>query len=78
MLYAWTEFMVQLDSASTDLWVFPNGTNIQTTNTTTLRDELSYGTGTVSGVLQFAEVQLGSYNIPSQGQGSLRFHTLCH
>ena len=63
-----TVFTVQLDTGSTDFWVFPNGTSLQTTNTTNLNNSLTYGTGTVSGVLEFAEVQLGSYTVPSQGE----------
>lgn len=62
------EFAVQLDTGSSDLWVYANTTQISLTNTTALSGGIVYGSGNCSGTIDFAEVKIGPYTIPSQGE----------
>ncbi|GJE94323.1 acid protease [Phanerochaete sordida] len=60
------DFTVQLDSGSSDLWVYaPNG-GIQITNDSHISGGIEYVKGVVSGTIQFAELKFGEYTIPSQ------------
>jgi hypothetical protein len=59
-------FPIQLDTGSSDVWVktpfpleFMNATNIST--------NLTFGIGEVSGSIAFADMSLGSHEVPSQG-----------
>ena len=71
-----TEFTVQLDTGSSDLWIYAPGNSIKVLNDSHLSANLTYGTGSVDGPIQFAEVKIGEYTIPSQGEFclALLFH----
>lgn len=62
-----TDFRVELDTGSSDLWVYPNATPVQLTNSTNLNATLTYAQGEMSGTILFATVEFGGYTIPSQG-----------
>ena len=66
------DFVVLLDTGSTDLWVDTSGRNVKFTNTTDLVTGVVFGSGQVSGNITFAEVKLGEYTIPSQGMSAAR------
>lgn len=57
---------MQLDSGSTDLWV-QSPVALKLTNDSGLVTGVKYGTGEISGPIQFAELKIGEYTIPSQG-----------
>lgn len=57
---------MQLDSGSTDLWV-KSPVPLKIVNDSGLATGIRYGVGTVSGPIQFAELKIGEYTIPSQG-----------
>lgn len=66
--YASLEFTVALDSGSSDLWVMPDPDKpLKISNSTGLYLPLTYGKGVANGTLEFAELKLGNYTIPSQG-----------
>lgn len=58
-------FTVQLDSGSSDLWVNTDKP-LKIVNDSGIVAQISYGVGFVEGPIQFAELQLGEYTIPSQ------------
>ncbi|KAI0633781.1 acid protease [Trametes polyzona] len=60
------EFTVLIDTGSTDLWINPRGRTIALTNTTHLPVNEAYGRGFIQGTLQFAELRVGEYVVPSQ------------
>ncbi|RPD63822.1 acid protease [Lentinus tigrinus ALCF2SS1-6] len=60
------KFIVNLDTGSTDLWVYAPGKEIKFTNTTDLHAQLHYGVGEVNGTIKFAEVQIGDFTIKNQ------------
>ncbi|KAI0778821.1 hypothetical protein BD413DRAFT_119199 [Trametes elegans] len=61
------DFMVQIDTGSSDLWVNAKGRGeIKTTNQTDLIAKGECGSGSVEGPELFAELRLGEYTIPSQ------------
>ena len=63
-----TDFTVLLDTGSTDLWVDTTGRTVQLTNTTDLEVTIGYGKGGVVGNIDFAELMIGDFTIPSQGK----------
>ena len=73
-----SEFTVQLDTGSTDLWVDGRGRNIKATNTTGIPGNVSYAGGEVSGVISFAELKVGEYTVSSQGWSCLKHTDLNH
>lgn len=62
-----TAFRVIVDTGSTDLWLDLQGLDIPLTNTTDLIVDTQYAIGEVKGNVLFAELRLGPYVIPSQG-----------
>ncbi|OSD03925.1 acid protease [Trametes coccinea BRFM310] len=61
-----TSFLVQLDTGSSDLWLNLNGQDIDLVATSNIPAQIQYGSGGVSGNVQFADVQLGDLVIESQ------------
>ncbi|KAH9912981.1 aspartic peptidase domain-containing protein [Epithele typhae] len=59
-------FIVQLDTGSSDLWLNTTGRNVQFTNTTDLNITESYGKGSASGWLSFADMTIGDFSVPNQ------------
>ncbi|PIL34121.1 hypothetical protein GSI_03832 [Ganoderma sinense ZZ0214-1] len=59
-------FTVQLDTGSSDLWLYTGGRPVQLTNTTDLVTAEGYGKGEVQGTIEFAQLQIGDYTIESQ------------
>lgn len=62
------DFTVLLDTGSTDLWVNSKGLELLFANTTDLTIAEDYERGQVQGTLQFAELKVGDYVVPSQGE----------
>lgn len=60
------QFSVQLDTGSSDLWVFAPNANLKISNDSHLSANITYGSGSVEGPIQFAELKVGEYTIPSQ------------
>ena len=56
-----------MDTGSTDLWVDVRGRNVALTNSTNVTAEERYGEGSAAGTINFAELRVGDYVIPSQG-----------
>lgn len=61
------DFTVILDSGSSDLWVYAPNTTLKTTNSSGVSTNITYGKGFVAGEIQFAELKVGEYTVPSQG-----------
>lgn len=62
-------FSVTIDTGSSDLWVLKPGTNATTTNTTDVDVDVNYGDGSgFSGVVAFANLSIGQFTVPSQGE----------
>ncbi|KAI0824072.1 aspartic peptidase domain-containing protein [Trametes gibbosa] len=59
-------FTVMFDTGSTDLWINSQNLELMLTNTTDLAITEVYGIGQVDGTLQFAELKIGDYVVPSQ------------
>ncbi|KDQ61382.1 hypothetical protein JAAARDRAFT_203912 [Jaapia argillacea MUCL 33604] len=57
--------IVGIDSGSSDVWVYPPS-KLQLTNRTSIHGILSYGEGFVQGFIDFAELKIGPYTVPSQ------------
>ncbi|TFK50938.1 acid protease [Heliocybe sulcata] len=61
------DVLVQLDTGSSDLWIYSPDRQPKLTNTTSINNvNLTYGIGSVAGRLDFAEVEIGPYTVPSQ------------
>ncbi|EJF60415.1 acid protease [Dichomitus squalens LYAD-421 SS1] len=60
------EFTVVLDTGSTDLWVDVRDRNIKLTNSTNITAEEGYALGSAAGTINFAELRVGDYLVPSQ------------
>ncbi|KAI0356203.1 acid protease [Trametes cingulata] len=60
------EFIVLLDTGSSDLYLNTTGRNVRYTNTTDVVAVEKYGKGSATGNIAFAELRLGPYVIPSQ------------
>ncbi|THH16671.1 hypothetical protein EW146_g4001 [Bondarzewia mesenterica] len=60
------ELMVQIDTGSTDLWVFPETSlnNITFSNAGPVNE--TYGSGSVQGPVAFASFSIGNYSVSSQ------------
>ncbi|KZT21091.1 acid protease [Neolentinus lepideus HHB14362 ss-1] len=61
------DILVQLDTGSSDLWIYSPDPQPKLTNTTSFdHANMTYGIGSVAGRIDFAEVEVGPYTIPSQ------------
>ncbi|KAH9945767.1 aspartic peptidase domain-containing protein [Amylocystis lapponica] len=60
------EFLIQLDTGSSDLWVKYPFAPLQTTNTTEIPLQDSFGIGGINGTIQFTNVTLGPHFVPNQ------------
>lgn len=67
MLVGGQPFTVLMDTGSSDLWI-SNVPSKLLTNTTNVRVTESYGKGVASGPLAFAEIAVGPYSVPQQGE----------
>lgn len=76
-LTAVLDFTVLLDTGSTDLWVNSRGLELMLTNTTDLPMTELYGRGEVHGTVQFAELRVGEYVVPSQGEYYTSMNLCC-
>ncbi len=61
------DFTVLLDTGSTDLWVSTSRRALRLTNSSGLVTGIGYGSGEVKGTIDFAELKIGDFAIPSQG-----------
>ncbi|EKM58859.1 uncharacterized protein PHACADRAFT_86559, partial [Phanerochaete carnosa HHB-10118-sp] len=59
------QFNILLDSGSSDLWIQTNQ-SVKIVNDSGIVAQISYGEGFVEGPIQFAELKLGAYTVPSQ------------
>ncbi|KAI1796364.1 aspartic peptidase domain-containing protein [Ganoderma leucocontextum] len=59
-------FTVQLDTGSSDLWLYTAGRPVQLTNSSDLIAVEAYGKGQVQGNIAFAQLQIGDFTIESQ------------
>lgn len=59
-------FLIQLDTGSSDLWLMDTGAPIQFSNTTDIVVGDEFGIGGINGTIQFANVSLGSHFVPDQ------------
>lgn len=59
------DYSVALDTGSSDLWVRVPPQKIL--NDSGIFAHLEYGSGAIKGPIQFAELTIGEYVIPSQG-----------
>lgn len=60
------EFVVQLDTGSSDLWVYAPDRQPQLTNHSNVFVDLTYGSGSDAGFVDFADVEIGPYFIHGQ------------
>lgn len=67
------DFSVVLDTGSSDLWVIADGP-LSLTNDSGLGTALAFGRGAIEGPIQFAELQVGEYVVPSQGACHAEFY----
>jgi len=58
---------VQIDTGSTDLWVYAPS-DIKVNNETDIEVTESYGKGHAKGPIAFADIELGKYHIQNQGE----------
>ena len=66
MLIFPSEFPIQLDTGSSDLWIKPPF-NVTFSNQTNIQTNLTFGIGQASGNVAFADVSLGPYKVKNQG-----------
>ncbi|TFY80038.1 hypothetical protein EWM64_g3974 [Hericium alpestre] len=60
-------FTVAIDTGSADLWIGARGpSNVKLTNTTDLAVNTTYAVGLASGLIGFADLTVGHYNVSSQ------------
>ena len=69
VLTFYAAFTCQIDTGSSDLWVIPpDGQPVKTVNHTEVAVGVTYADESgVSGFIDFAELAVGGYTIPSQG-----------
>ncbi|GJE94322.1 acid protease [Phanerochaete sordida] len=60
------EFLVSLDTGSSDLWVYAPEGGIKVSNDSHMSTNITYLKGSVVGEIQFAELKIGEHTIPSQ------------
>lgn len=61
------EFRVQLDSGSSDLWIFSPKADLKLTGKSKFVVKETYGIGEADGPVVFGELKLGAYTVPNQG-----------
>ena len=59
---------MQIDTGSTDLWIYQPGHTFNLTNSTDVLAQEGYGEGGVIGHVVFADLELGSYSVANQGR----------
>ncbi|KAM5543963.1 hypothetical protein V8D89_002580 [Ganoderma adspersum] len=59
-------YTVQLDTGSSDLWLYTAGLPVQLTNSTGLVASEAYGDVQVQGNIEYAELKIGNFTIKSQ------------
>ncbi|PSR71030.1 hypothetical protein PHLCEN_2v13078 [Hermanssonia centrifuga] len=62
---SYTEFPIQLDTGSSDVWAQPPFP-LDLTNTTDIQANLTFGIGEVTGNIAFANMTFGPYEVPNQ------------
>lgn len=60
------EYTVQMDTGSSDLWIFSNDA-LKINNRTDIVVTETYGIGQAEGPVVFANFQIGDYKVPNQG-----------
>lgn len=60
------EYIVQLDTGSSDLWIKGPTTSLPNVNQTSMTYNLTYGLGWASGDISFAPVEFAGISVPSQ------------
>lgn len=66
-----SDFTVQLDTGSSDLWLNTAGREFQVTNTSDVMAVETFGLGQAQGNVAFAQLQIGDFTIESQGASCL-------
>lgn len=67
-----------MDTSTTDLWIYAPDVSLNIANDSgLLQDAVYHGNGFASGPIQFAEVQIGGFTIPSQGELIEQYAGVC-